>query len=83
MGDYSTPYSSAMPSAQPQEVLQQQDNIIRQQDQSLEQISRSVGTLHRMGQEIEERLLNRATCLMSWNEVWITLVQLWYHSSHG
>ena len=55
MGDYSTPYTAAMPparQAQPQEVLRQQDQIIRQQDQSLEQISRSVGTLHRMGQEI-------------------------------
>ena len=63
MGDYSTPYSSAMPSAQPQEVLQQQDNIIRQQDQSLEQISRSVGTLHRMGQEIRGEIAQQSDLL--------------------
>ena len=40
--------------------MQQQDHIIRQQDQSLDQLSRYVATLHRMGNEIHGELISQS-----------------------
>ena len=60
---YETPYVAAgggpARPANPQSVLQQQDNVIRQQDESLDQLGRSVATLHRMGGEIHGELLHQ------------------------
>ena len=61
---FETPYTAAASAPpqqpQPQQVLQQQDHIIRQQDQSLDQLSRSVATLHRMGNEIHGELISQS-----------------------
>ena len=61
-----SPYTSfggpAAP-ANPQSVLQSQDQIIRQQDQSLDALGRSVATLNRMGHEIHGELLHQGNLL--------------------
>ena len=63
---FTTGYSSAnnlreglAPQPPPQVVIQQQDQVIRQQDQALDQLSASVGMLHRMGNEIHGELITQ------------------------
>ena len=64
MGSHVTPYEShgAQP-LPPGGILQQQDQIIREQDQSLDQLSRSVATLRRMGGEIHGELTMQSNLL--------------------
>lgn len=64
--NFSTNYTSTLPPAQPapQIVIQQQDQVIRQQDQALDQLSASVATLHRMGNEIHGELTTQVRCLL-------------------
>lgn len=67
MASYETPYVSAgggtAKPANTQAVLTQQDQIIRQQDESLDQLGRSVATLHRMGNEIHGELVHQNNLL--------------------
>ena len=50
-----------VPPAGPVQTLASQDEIMRQQDAQLDQLSRSVATLHRMGNEIHGELLVQAS----------------------
>eukprot|EP00325_Prymnesiales_sp_UTEX-LB-985_P032804 CAMPEP_0174731006 /NCGR_PEP_ID=MMETSP1094-20130205/56697_1 /TAXON_ID=156173 /ORGANISM="Chrysochromulina brevifilum, Strain UTEX LB 985" /LENGTH=97 /DNA_ID=CAMNT_0015933345 /DNA_START=62 /DNA_END=352 /DNA_ORIENTATION=+ len=61
---FTTTYTAATnaPPA-PHVVIQQQDQIMRQQDSQLDQLSRSVATLHRMGNEIHGELLHQGDML--------------------
>jgi len=64
---FSTSYTSAnnLPAQQPapQVIIQQQDHVIRQQDQALDQLSASVATLHRMGNEIHGELITQSNLI--------------------
>jgi len=67
---FTTGYSSAnnlreglAPQPPPQVVIQQQDQVIRQQDQALDQLSASVGMLHRMGNEIHGELITQSALI--------------------
>jgi t-SNARE complex subunit (syntaxin) len=47
----------------PQVVIQQQDTVIRAQDKALDQLSASVGMLHRMGNEIHSELITQSNLI--------------------
>ena len=52
---------SLMGAPPPQVVIQQQDTVIRAQDKALDQLSASVGMLHRMGNEIHGELITQVS----------------------
>jgi hypothetical protein len=54
---------SLMGAPPPQVVIQQQDTVIRAQDKALDQLSASVGMLHRMGNEIHGELITQVSLL--------------------
>jgi|EP00900_Chrysochromulina_parva_P025907 hypothetical protein len=54
---------SLMGAPPPQVVIQQQDTVIRAQDKALDQLSASVGMLHRMGNEIHSELITQVSLL--------------------